>query len=186
MLELKKSRKEPGVVNRYNTMEADTILKHVRTRKSVRVGMKRLVFSVLAAVLVMANADGFENACNKLTGNSNPEDIKESDTSSNTQNITKTCFVVIFPEDFRSESGDFEYYLGETWELLKKMGIEGVFAEKRYLSFALSNGTQYIIDTKEAEDDPYGKSMLLYKKGKKPMNVDFVTPDMESIKRYLK
>ena len=146
------------------------------------------------------NADGFENAIIKLTGGSKIEsDVSSStkmdekstlsETRNDTQYITETCLVSILIEEYLSDeegSGDYAYYIWKTAEQIEEMGIKEMDVEKPYLSFALFDGTQYVIDTKTAKDDPYGKGMLLYKKGYKPMYVHIAEPDMESIEKYLK
>jgi uncharacterized protein (TIGR02145 family) len=104
--------------------------------------------------------------------------------------IDKTCFIIIVPErdkDYVDETGDWAYYTGTAREQFEKIGIETIYVDagekKRYLSFVLDDGESYVVDTKNNFDK------LLYKKGKKPIDIAIDTPpiggNLESISKYL-
>jgi len=95
--------------------------------------------------------------------------------------IKETCLIEISPEiehfdDEDSEEAqnyftamdDWIWYTFQTSEQFKKIGIETVVAEKRYLSFTLANNEKIIVDTRKEQN---GKTVnaLLYKKGHIPI-----------------
>ena len=104
------------------------------------------------------------------------------------QVINETCLVLKIPEaqDFVNDESqdalsDFSFYSAETNVRFRKLGIDFVPVEKRYLSFALNNGENHIIDTKEQSIF----EAFLYKEGKAPISVDIVSNDWKSIADYL-
>jgi hypothetical protein len=110
------------------------------------------------------------------------------------QVITENCLVVKYPEEqnFDDEESDeaqsyftffddFIYYSSETNVRFRKLGIDFVEVEKRYVSFALNNGENHIIDTKEQSV----WVAFLYKKGKEPIPVDVHRSDWKTVADYL-
>ena len=85
------------------------------------------------------------------------------------------------------ETGDWGYYTGRATGQFEKIGIESIYInageKKRYLSFVLDDGESYVVDTKNNFDK------LLYKKGKKPIDIAIDTEpiggNLESISKYL-
>jgi uncharacterized protein (TIGR02145 family) len=69
------------------------------------------------------------------------------------------------------ETGDDAFYMGNAIGQFNKLGFEGscgyVEEKDRYLSFALDDGENYVIDLKDGER----REVLLYKKGKKPLDI---------------
>jgi hypothetical protein len=69
----------------------------------------------------------------------------------------------------------------ETDTRFQKLGIKMITVEKRYLSFALDNGENHIIDTKEQSI----WDAFLYKDGRIPITVDIVINNWTDIAAYL-
>ena len=115
---------------------------------------------------------------------------------SNIQDINEKCLIIIKPEfDNNSEdageiAADWDYYANETGERYKAMGLKTVYAEKRYLSFALADGGKIVIDTKKGQNGQnIPPSALLYKKGQIPIIIIISGESEESnkmIKEYLR
>jgi len=110
--------------------------------------------------------------------------------------INETCLIEVWPEgqDFEDENSeeaqdyytamdDWCWYIAETREKFKKMGIKSVVA-KRYLSFTLTDNKKILVDTKK-EQNGESVSALLYKKGHIPMFIWTADHDLESITDYL-
>jgi hypothetical protein len=138
--------------------------------------MKKTVITLSALVLIASSCGnkkqaGYENI---------PAD--------SIQVKTETCLVLKIPnaQDFVNDESqealsDFSFYSSETNVRFRKLGIDFITAEKRYLSFALDNGENHIIDTKEQSIF----EAFLYKKGNVPISVDIVSNDWKSIAKYL-
>ena len=105
--------------------------------------------------------------------------------------IDKTCFIVIYPEqdpNYVDETGDLGFYTGNALGQFEKIGIESIGIDaggkQRYLSFVLDGGKSHLVDLKENSSD------LLYKKGKKPIEIDIGTENpvggsLQAISKYL-
>jgi len=83
-------------------------------------------------------------------------------------------------EDYFTVSDDFGFYMGTTIGQFEKLKIKIVHAEKRYLSFALADGKEHIVDTKKEHSGGY-----LYKKGKKPVLADIEGINWKAVAKYL-
>jgi hypothetical protein len=98
--------------------------------------------------------------------------------------IDKTCLIFIPNYEYEKskrerpaadefeDTGDDGFYRGNAIGQFRSLGIEsfidiGVEEKERYLSFVLDNGERHVIDLK---DGKYREG-LLYKKGKKPVEV---------------
>jgi hypothetical protein len=151
--------------------------------------MKKIILNTMTVALLAAIAflaDGCGQA-KKQTGYGNiPSD--------SIQTVTKTCLVVKYPEvrHFEDETAegadeyytvvdDFVFYMAETDTRFQKLGIKMITVEKRYLSFALGNGENHIIDTKEQSI----WDAFLYKDGHIPITVDIVINNWTDIAAYL-
>jgi len=136
--------------------------------------MKKTIL-ILSVLALIASSCGN----NKQAGNIPADSIQE---------INETCLVMMTPneQDFVNDESqealaDYGFYSSETNVRFQKLGINTVAVEKRYLSFALENGENHIIDTKEQSLF----EAFLYKKGEKPIQVDIVANDWKSIAKYL-
>jgi hypothetical protein len=140
---------------------------------------------LLSAIALLAS--GCKQTANPQAenGNISPDSI---------QTVTETCLILICPEeqhfadedskeaqDYFTVADDFGWYAAETGSNFNKLGIGSGCAEKRYLSFAIDNNENQLIDTKAR--DIFGA--YLYKKGKAPIPVNIVSNDWETIANYL-
>ena len=104
------------------------------------------------------------------------KDIKKI-SKSNIQNITETCLILITPEQSKDANEEYDpvmewsLYAYDRAEQYEAMGIKSVYAKKKYLSFALADGEKVVIDTKKAQNDKFPPTILLYKKGKIPIEL---------------
>lgn len=107
------------------------------------------------------------------------------------QTINETCLIVIYPainpaeysfsEEELESFEDFLFYASRTESRFKYFSINDVSIEKRYLSFALDNGKNYIIDTNKQNLF----EAFLYKNGQIPLPVNVVSTDWKTIADYL-
>jgi hypothetical protein len=107
------------------------------------------------------------------------------------QTINETCLIVIYPDinpaeySFSEEElesfDDLLFYASRTESRFTYFSINAVSIEKRYLSFALDNGKNYIIDTNKQNQF----EAFLYKNGQIPLPVNVVSTDWKTIADYL-
>jgi hypothetical protein len=93
--------------------------------------------------------------------------------------------IVFITENIVSETADIDWCLSTTTEHYEKLGIKSTHInenDERYLSFSLGNGKSEVIDTR-----PLSSGAFLYKKGKKPISVDWCETmgELETALKYL-
>jgi len=142
-------------------------------------------------ILILAVLAFLTTACNQATKKQSEYGNIPSDSI---QVINETCLVLKCPEeqhfdDENSEEAqnyftvldDFVFYSSTINSCFGKLDIHFIKVEKRYLSFALNNGKNHIIDTKEQSI----WEAFLYKKGEKPISVDVFNSDWKAVAEYL-
>ena len=139
--------------------------------------MKKTIFTLTVLAILTF---GCNQATKKQAGNENiPSDSIFV--------ITETCLTLqsLQEQDFKEEEAeafyDFLFYSAEAGTNFKKLGINVVSISKRYLSFALDNGKNYLADTKKQSIF----EAFLYKKGEKPISIHIVNNDWKAIADYL-
>jgi len=148
--------------------------------------MKTTTIAILTSLMIFC-ATACDDKPAKQPAQANQETATALPTRADSiQAINETCLIFIAPEtkEFADENSDeavayfnnwegFGFYMAQARTQFERTAIKDIMSEKRYLSFALDNGEQHIVDTKEVG------MALLYKKGKLP--IEFYPAEILSI-----
>ena len=130
--------------------------------------MNKLILTAAAALMICAVACGQNAQKNNASTTEIPEQVNDMPEQANdTLEITQTCLVTFYEIPMEEE---FSFYLYDTKEIFRKMGIDIIYTESRYLSYMLNNGEKKTLDLKKHLKETY-ESVLLYKKGHDPLYV---------------
>ncbi len=107
--------------------------------------------------------------------------------------VEQTCYIIPSPEvihfddeespeaqDWFTVVDDWTWYGAQTREALNEIGLEEVYADKRYLGYKIANQSKIILDSRSPDI-----SVIVFKVGQQPILADICTPEIVEIKKYL-